>query len=182
MTPSRLRNTLLVILSFHLLLAGPAFSQTQPNEAWEKYASAQKKLQVAMHHLLSLRNAELKPILDITRDLQLAEVDERTFKFYFVKTHAPEKIVTNQNLQAFANFPWTEQDTEALKNENSSFKKLGKEIEKLKAKQQSHPDWPKVREKFDNLTQSQDPEYVEIMVRFNKMVEEVQDLLHIEKA
>src|SRR3989338_2430947 len=121
---------LIVILAIIILGAGAYFivnkkstNNNQPSlnsagirdEAREKYADAQKKYQSDLYALFLSKWPDLKPIIEINRDLQVALVDSRTMKFYYMLEHSPDKIVRNKGVSTFANFDWTDVDNQALR-------------------------------------------------------------------
>jgi hypothetical protein len=96
-----------------IALVGLSASRASDNpaeKAWTAYAQAQRQWQQELAGFLSTQRTDLKEVIAASRDLQLALIDRRSFEFHYLLTTHPERIVTNQGISQFANFPWTDQD------------------------------------------------------------------------
>ena len=158
----------------------PSFNSTAnsvgiQDEAREKYADAQKKYQNDLYELSVSKWPDLKPIIEINRDLQVALVDSRSMKFYYLLEHNPSKIVRNQGVSTFANFDWTDADNKILRDTNPAFATLDDRIKELRASNDGHPIWPEFRDRFKSL--SNDKEYLNITNSLNQTITEVEQLL-----
>lgn len=168
----------IVIMSLALtgrVYAGQSPEARVPDAAWDYYAKSQKQIQVAYHHLVRLHLHDLKETVQRSQELQLAEADQRTERFYFLVRHHPEKIVRDQGFNAFVNFPWTDEDEAMLRESSKDFQKRQKQIDKLKLKLEGDPGYAKIHEKLRAL--SGDIEYRKIHSRFRFVPRDVETLL-----
>ncbi|MBI4430912.1 MAG: hypothetical protein HY587_04270 [Candidatus Omnitrophica bacterium] len=153
----------------------PASAGAPKDEAWEKYVSSYKKLQVAFHDLVRLHQPELGEAIDQSLELGLAMMDERSEQFYHLLKNQPERIVHDAGFRAFINFAWLHEDDEALREKSRSYKKIQKRIEELKAKTDTNEQFPKIQEELRRM--ENDQRYMEVVARFRFVSEEVEKLL-----
>jgi len=139
----------------------------------ERYTSAQIEYQKRFYEIMVNKHPELKPVLEINRDLQTAFIQSQTAKFYYLLRHDPGKIKRTEGISAWANFDWTE--SEALLKSNREFAQLEKDIEKLKKLNNGHPQWPQAREKFRNIMQDKD--HKAALDKLNKERSEIDKIL-----
>lgn len=164
----------MMVLFFAVALFSAASPDRTEDLAWEKYITSQKKMQVAIHHLIRLNHKDLSKVIDQSQELQLALADEKSVRFYDLLETYPDRILRDSGFDGFVNFPWTEEQTESLKRRSKDYRKLTKRIEKLK-KVYADPDFKRVE---NHLMQLQtEREYREILARFRFISKEVEELL-----
>lgn len=167
-----------LFLSALLLVLPPAFSfagDRVQDPAWDFYSKSQKQIQVAYHHLVRLHLHDLKETVLKSQELQLAQADQQSERFYFLAEHHPEKIIRNQGFNAFVNFPWTPEDEALLAAGSKAYQKRQKQIDKLKAKLDQDSGYKKILDKLTAL--SSDIEYRKIHSRFRFVPRDVETLL-----
>lgn len=145
------------------------------DEAREKAAAAQQRFQQDMYDMLASRWRHLEGLAAVQRDLQLALIDARTRRFYFLLEHDPERIVRDQGISPFLNFEWTPEDNHQFRADSSEYVELEKRIKKLRGRSDGHPQWPEAREKALSLQSEADFQHA--MERLKKAFEEVETLL-----
>jgi len=173
-----LPNVLLMAVLF-ITLTG-ASEEGGRDLAWGKYSSSQKKIQVAFHHLVRLNWPDLKDIIHKSQELQLALVDERDRRFYYLLEHEPDRIVRDDGFSAFVNFDWAEEDTDSLREKNPNYRKLEKKIKKLKKEVDEDGRYKQVQDNLKSL-EGERP-YMAIMARFRFVAEEVERILEIQSG
>jgi len=181
---------LIVILAIIILGTGAYFiinkksiNNNQPplnsmgvrDEAREKYADAQKKYQNDLYALFLPKWPDLKPVIEVNRNLQVALVDSSTMKFYYLLKHNPNGIVRNQGVSTFANFDWTDEDTQMLRSADLAFTALDDRIKELRISNDGHSMWPEFRNRFKSIVN--DKEYISITNSLDQSVAEVEQLL-----
>jgi hypothetical protein len=159
--------------------AAPSGADDAAGKAWAAYSQAQGQYQQEMADFLSSRHAELKEVIVLSLDMQLALIERRSLEFrYLLATH-PERIVRNQGISQFANFAWTDKDAHALRNSNPAYSAAPKRVETLRQRSQEHPQWPALRAANQSL--AKDPEYQAIYQRFDQRVKEAEKLLAVRR-
>jgi hypothetical protein len=162
-----------------IALVGLSASRASDNpaeKAWTAYAQAQRQWQQELAGFLSTQRTDLKEVIAASRDLQLALIDRRSFEFHYLLTTHPERIVTNQGISQFANFPWTDQDTIALSRSNPDYAAAVKRVELLRQRSDNNPQWPTLREA--NRSLATQPDYQKIYARFEQRLKTAEKLLH----
>ena len=144
-------------------------------KAWNIYTDAQRHWQEELAEFLTRHQLDLKDLIALQRDLQLALIEKRSLAFqYLLKVH-PERIVTDQGMSQFANFVWDEHDAEALKEVNPEFAHVEERIKDLRQRSDGHPQWPALREAHQFL--AKDPEYQVIYNRLQEKVTQAEKIL-----
>ena len=164
-----------VTLLAGLILASVTFAATTKDQAWEKYVTSYKKLQVAFHDLVRLNKPELGKAIDNSLELGLLMMDEKTDRFYYLLEAAPERIIRNAGFRAFINFAWLDEDNEKLLAKSRSYRKLEDRLKSLKEKTEKNSNFPKIQEELTRM--ESDQRYMEVVSRFRFVSEEVEKLL-----
>ena len=161
-----------------MVLVGLGASRASDNpadKAWTAYAQAQRQWQQELADFLSTQRRDLKEVIAASRDLQLALIDRRSFEFHYLLATHPERIVTNQGISQFANFPWTDQDTIALSRSNPDYAATVKRVELLRQRSDSNPLWSALREA--NRSLANQPEYQKIYACFEQRLKTAEKIL-----
>ncbi|HTL47576.1 MAG TPA: hypothetical protein VL688_05880 [Verrucomicrobiae bacterium] len=172
------RKISFLMLGVFLSLAARAAAAEAPapqDPAWEYYIKSQKKIQVAFHHLVRLHLHDLKDLIQDSLEYQLAVADQKSERFYYLMTHAPERIVRNQGFNAFVNFPWTGEDEAAIAAGSKVFRKRQKALDKLKQKVEGDPNYQTILTQLSSL--SRDNDYQHIQARFRYVPQGVESIL-----
>jgi hypothetical protein len=156
-------------------LSASRASDNPADKAWTAYAQAQRQWQQELADFLSTQRRDLKEVIAASRDLQLALIDRRSFEFHYLLATHPERIVTNQGISQFANFPWTDQDTIALSRSNPDYAATVKRVELLRQRSDSNPLWSALREA--NRSLANQPEYQKIYARFEQGLKTAEKIL-----
>ena len=164
------------LLGMALVGLGASRASDNPaDKAWTAYAQAQRQWQQELADFLSTQRRDLKEVIAASRDLQLALIDRRSFEFHYLLATHPERIVTNQGISQFANFPWTDQDTIALSRSNPDYAATVKRVELLRQRSDSNPLWSALREA--NRSLANQPEYQKIYARFEQRLKTAEKIL-----
>ncbi len=162
-------------LFIFLAIASSALAKAPKDEAWEKYVSSYKKLQVAFHDLVRLHGPELGEVVNQSLELGLLIMDEKTKQFYYLLEHEPERIVRNAGFRSFINFAWFEEDNKKLRKKDKEYRKFQEHVKDLKEKTEKNPDFPKIQEELRRM--ETDQRYMDVVARFRFVSEEVEKLL-----
>ena len=145
-------------------------------QAWTKYTAAQASWQRGLAELVMWMNPRFREIATVQRDLQLASIERSTARFRYLLEHDPHRIVLTNGVSHFANFEWTDTDTELLTESDPAYAQLQKRIMTLKKKNDEKSDWPEFRAWFrDTLSRSKD--YEALLSDFQAKGKAVEDLL-----
>lgn len=150
-------------------------SSNEKDEVWEKYSDIKWNFQIDLCKLFVSRWPELKELMEISRDLQLTQIERSTIKYYYLKKNAPQKIIRDKGILRLANFDMTGDYDAPIRKVNPNFVKLEQRILKLKAASKGHPLWPEIRKKHKEL--SKDKEYQQLMRKFKESIKDVEKLL-----
>lgn len=145
-------------------------------QAHAKYAAAQEIWQRDLAEQTAKANPEFRELATVQRDLQLANIEQKKARFPYLLEHDPSRIVLTGGISKFANFEWTERDTQSLASTSPTYSQLQKKIEALEKQNGIQPDWPKFRTWFRE-TFSKSDEYKKLLDDFKAEQKEVEDLL-----
>jgi len=151
-------------------------SDNPADKAWTAYAQVQRQWQQELADFLSTQRPDLKKVIAASRDLQLVLIDRRSFEFHYLLATHPERIITNQGISRFANFPWSDQDTISLSRSNPDYAAAVKRVEPIRQRSDNNPQWPTLREA--NRSLANQPEYQKIYARFEQHLKTAEKLLH----
>lgn len=169
-----------VLALLGLLLGMPrsTWGQSAPEhrlKAWHVYTDAQRHWQQELAEFLTRHQPELKDLIALNRDVQLAMIEKRSLEFQYLLKVDPERIVTDQGMSRFTNFDWDNQDAQELRQVNPAFAQVEERIKDLRQRSDSHPQWPVLREAHQSL--AKDPEYEVIYDRFQEKVTQAEQIL-----
>jgi len=138
---------------------------------WEKGANSGIEFQNKLADLLTREIPKAEELILIQRDLQITMIEMRTEEYYFLREHIPSRIIRNQGWSRWANFECTNEDKEKILKINERYKNLENKKEFLMKKNQGHPMWPLIRDKFAKIGKT--PEYQEIEKRVRVTLEDI---------
>jgi hypothetical protein len=179
---ARLNANMCVVFASGMLVGMPSSGFCQSGnsddvalEARTAYTKAQRQWQQDLADFLSNRRPDLKKLIFVSRDLQLAMIERRSLEFsYLLKTH-PERIVRDSGISQFSNFDWTDQDGDALRRSNPDYALLEKRVQVLRQRNDGDPQWPALRAAYQSL--AKEAEYQQVYGRFQQRVKEAEKLL-----
>jgi hypothetical protein len=179
--PGFLRASVLLLVAA-VLIAGavvhPAFSDVNKAHVealWKDYVVATKRLQVDVAKMLGDRWPELQNIARLRRDREFARIELRNMQFQYLLEFDPDRIVYDGGLSQFANFEWTDSDSEALRETNPDFVKLETWAEFNSERLTEHPDRVVVRERLTDLEQNE--RYLSMIHRFEAQMDDLESAL-----
>ena len=143
------------------------------------YTASQIEWQRGLAELVIRMRPDFEDVATLQRDLQLAYVELGTARFESLLEEDPSRIVLTGGLSAFANFRWSEEDTEILMADDASYAALEKKVAALRKRNDDHPSWPSFREYFRNSL-SKTREYQALLGRFMEKQKAVVELLAID--
>jgi hypothetical protein len=123
----------------------------QVEALWKDYVVAKKRFQFDLSRLLAGTWPELEGVARLQRDQQFAMIELRNMKFQYLLENDPDRIILDDGLSAFANFDWTEEDDEALREANADFAKLQRWAAMNDQRLSDHPKFPAAQERLERL-------------------------------
>lgn len=117
----------------------------------QKYSETSIHYQNQLYKLFLDKAPEFKEVFTINRDLQVASIKRRDFRYEYLWKNHRDRITTSGNLSEWSNFDWTEKDEQQLLTQSLSYQKLIQQLAKLKEKNQGHSMWPEARKKFQEI-------------------------------
>lgn len=182
MNNSGLRGKTSVAFAIVTLLAlcstsfgGPRFSPGNAQKAWAAYVQAQRQFQEELADLLVTRRPDLKELILVSRDSQVALIDRRSLEFGYLLANHPERIISDQGISRFTNYDWTDDDANTLKRANPEYEAAIKRIQTLQKRSDEDPQWPALR--AANRALAKDPDYQKLYERLNQRLEAVENWL-----
>ena len=148
-------------------------------KVWAAYAQAQRQWQQELADFLSNHRPDLKKLILVSRDLQLALIERRSLEFHYLLATHPERIVRDQDISRFSNFHWTDEDSNTLKRSNPEYAAAAKRIEVLRQHNDGNPQWPALRAANQSLAKETD--YQKIYGRFDQRVKAAEKLLKVSR-
>jgi hypothetical protein len=115
-------------------------STVDVSAVWKDYTVAQKRFQYDLARLLTDEWPQLDGIAGLQRDLQFALIELKNMRFNYLMDYAPDRLVLDKGLRTFAEFDWTEADSEDLREIDTNYAKLERWVEKFTGDLQDHPD------------------------------------------
>lgn len=175
----------LIGLSFALLIAtgGPGSADTSADafadcvrDAASEDMAAKTDFQRQLRDLIVRQRPEFEALATVNMELQTLFAEVRRAKFDYLLEHDPGRIDTANGLSKFSNFPWTDEDTALFKEDSVSYRDLESRLATLRKRNDSHPDWPQMREYFrSNLSQS--AEFASVLARFQSRENDVETVV-----
>ena len=138
--------------------------------------AAKNEFQRGLRNLIVQQQPEFETLATISQNLQLRLAEARLAKYDYLLKHARERINIKEGLSRFSNFDWSDEDTDKLKEESHSYRALEAQIAVLQTKNNSHPDWPKLRAYFRSSLNSS-VEFKDLMTRFQVQQNDVEATL-----
>jgi len=136
-----------VLFTFSLI--GCQNDSSDPYSLRTKASKAQRQFQNDLYVLVVSEHPEVKEVLSISRDLQIAYTQRSDMRYHFLCNNHPDRIHP-ETYDDILNFEWTKDDEKALSSNSDEYSNLIKKVEALNTKNQCHPDWPKARQLFQN--------------------------------
>lgn len=140
------------------------------------YAQAQSHWQRQFAELVITQQPDLKDIVTLAMQLQLAQTDLRTRRFFYILETEPAQLDLTHDLEAFANFPWSEQQEARLLAHDPTYMTLERQMVSLINTHNQHPDWKKFRQYFQQ-TLIHDEQYQALVTQFKQRLDTIIKLL-----
>ena len=140
-----------LIVGLVVPLTVSASSTVDVAAVWKDYTVAQKRFQFDLAKLLLDQWPHLDGVTGLYRDLQFALLELNNMRVNYLMDYVPERLVLDKGLTAFADFDWTEADSEALREINSKYAKLERWVEKFTKDLSNHPDLPEADTRITSL-------------------------------
>ena len=130
---------------FAVCLAANAAAADCRTEAAALDYEAKTRFQLDFYAAAVADNPDLAALAGINRDLQLALASTRRMKLTHLAETEPDRLVTDQGVSQFSNTDWTDADEAALLDQSADYSAMRAAIDRLKAQNNGHPDWPALR-------------------------------------
>ena len=124
---------------FSLFLCSQSFAETVKDPLWEKYVSSEVLFQIRWADLLIYKAPHLKDLIEIRRDLHLAKIERRTFRYYYLFERKPFRITRDDGLLNWMIFDWELHEEEYLNQSNDRYRYLTLRRKKLVKLNNGHP-------------------------------------------
>ena len=147
----------------------------QVEALWKDYVVAEKRLQFDVANLLGHQWPELQSVAGLQRDQQFALIELRNMKFQYLLEFDSDRIVYDGGLSQFADFEWTDADSEALREANPDFLKLERWTEKNSERLSEHPDLVVASESLTKL--QRDERYQTMIERYQARMDDLESAL-----
>lgn len=141
-------------------------------DAASKHLTAKRQYQGDLRELIVENRPEFQSLANVNMELQILLAEARQAMFEYLLAHDPDRIDTNNGVTRFSNFDWFDEDSTKLMEESGTYRELDSRISTLQEQNNSHRDWPKLREHFRNEL-SQTPEYRALAARLQTRQNEV---------
>ena len=123
-----------------------SFAESKQDPLWEKKINATIKWQKERALLLISKSPSSKELIEIQRDLQLAQNEIQTALYYYFLENEANRIERLRD--QYYSFSWSAEDEEKLIEFNSRYKQLIDRKNKLKERNKGHPMWPELKEAY----------------------------------
>jgi hypothetical protein len=147
----------------------------QVEALWKDYVVAEKRLQFDVANLLGHKWPELQTVAGLQRDQHFALIELRNMKFQYLLEFDPDRIVYDEGLSQFADFEWTDADSEALREAIPDFLKLERWAEKNSKRLSEHPDLVVAGERVTTL--QRDENYQHMIERYQARMDDLESAL-----
>jgi len=157
------------------VLGRPTHTSDSLEKVWTAYTQAQRQFHQELADFFTNQRPDLKDIIQLNRDLQLALIDRRSLEFRYLLSAHPERIVKDHGISRFANFNWTEADQNVLRHSSAEYEAALKLVEELRKRIGEASEGP-----FPPAAQqalAEDAEFQKIYERFEAREQAVQRLL-----
>jgi hypothetical protein len=167
-------GAMLVVL-FATSLGRSSASSEKAQKAWTAYIQAQRQYQQELADFLVSRRPDLKELILVNRDLQLALIERRSLEFRHLLATHPERIVTNQGISKFSNYDWTDEDGKDLRSTTPDYEAAINHVKALQRRSDGDSHWDALRAANRALAKKVD--YQKIYDRFGHRTEAAEKLL-----
>lgn len=175
MSRSRLTAFLGILFTVMVAISGTAWANGFADcvrDAASKHLMAKRQYQGNLRDLIVENHPEFQSLANVNMELQILLAEARQVMFEYLLAHDPDRIDTNNGVSRFSNFDWFDEDSTKLVEESVSYRELDSRISTLQEQNNSHGDWPKLREYFGKEL-IQTPEYRALAARLQTRQSEV---------
>lgn len=172
-----MRRPLACVLSV-MVGAALAAAETVPDRrlaAWQAYAAAKQAWHQDLAVFLIRHQPDLRELIELDRDLQLAQVAWRGVRLRYLADAKPERLIIDKGILQFVNFAWSEPETQALIAANPDAADAQARLTGLEARAKDHPQWPALRQAFLLLQHA--PEYQALHQDLQRTIADAETLL-----
>ena len=136
-----------------LVFCGPGIhgdSQDCLADVYTGYADAQRTWQRSLRDMIVSARVEFTELAQLAADLQLAMIDKGEARFRYLVDQAPDRLNLDGGLAGFVNvgLAWSDEDNLALMANDPDYRALEERISRLRADNDTRPDWPALRTYF----------------------------------
>jgi len=138
---------IVLVLSTNIAI-GPVYANALKNciaQVAEMDVGAKRAFHSGMHDLIILEAPQFEELAGIYRDFQMALVDKRLRQLQYLLFTNPQQLSVDKTVSKLTNYDWNELDTARMAKVAPEYKALTERIAVLEARNNAHPDWPKLR-------------------------------------
>ena len=138
-----------------------------------EYTASQRAWQESLGEIILARRPEFAELASILKHLQLAMIEMTEARFRYIIA-SPERLEAQDGLSEFVDFGvvWSEADEAALLDEASDYRDLVRRTDSLRAGNNGHPDWPRLRA-YSTDELMGDPEFTGALEQFQRLQREI---------
>lgn len=109
---------------------------------------AKRAFQTSLRDLIISTKPKFKALAELSAQLQITLAERRAARLQTLVKSDPKRIETHQGIAKFTNFAWSKGEDAALIKQDEAYKKLNDDAMALRAQNNGHADWPKLRAFF----------------------------------
>ncbi len=164
-----------------LVFCGPGIhgdSQDCLADVYAGYADAQRTWQRSLRDMIVSARVEFTELAQLAADLQLAMIDKGEARFRYLVDQAPDRLNFDGGLAGFVNvgLAWSDEDNLALMANDPGYRAVEERISRLRADNDTRPDWPALRTYFRTELSTSEP-YADALERLASSTAEWEDRL-----
>ena len=147
-------------------------------DVYTGYADAQRTWQRSLRGMIVSARVEFTELAQLAADLQLAMIDKGEARFRYLVDQASDRLNLDGGLAGFVNIGlvWSDEDNLALMANNPDYRALEERISRLRADNDTRPDWPALRTYFRTEMSASEP-YADALERLASSTAEWEDRL-----
>jgi len=108
-------------------------------------AGNKRAFHTGMRDLIVREAPQFEELAGVYQDHQMALVDQRLRQLQYLLFTNPQQLSVDETVSKLTNYDWNELDTARMAKVAPEYKALTERIAGLEARNNAHPDWPKLR-------------------------------------
>ncbi len=138
--------------------------------------AAKTVFQRALRDLIIQERPEFKELASLNSDLQIAYGEARFVRIEYLLRYQPARIDAKKGIGKLSNFAWSDKDEKAFLRASVNNNRQ-RQLDSLKSRNESHPDWPDMRQYF-KVELSQSDNFKKVLASFDARRKQIETTLH----